>query len=105
MASFEAKRAFSTLVLQCQIYRFTAIPGEKKSVWGVPERDTRDCRSSGGAGNPQQRRQHHESQVHMDEFFVPSSFAFADRRHRPALDQPASSPLRKMDLEVSPSCP
>ena len=46
MASFEAKRAFSTLVLQCQIYRFTAIPGEKKSVWGVPERDTRDYQQS-----------------------------------------------------------
>jgi len=47
MASFEAKRAFSTLVLQCQIYRFTAIPGEKKSVWGVPERDTRDYERGG----------------------------------------------------------
>jgi hypothetical protein len=35
MASFEAKRAFSTLVLQCQSTRFIAIPGEEKNVWGV----------------------------------------------------------------------
>ena len=46
MASFEAKRAFSTLVLQCQSTGLPPFPERKKSVWGVPERDTRDYQQS-----------------------------------------------------------